>query len=200
MSIATSIVCPHCSAENAAIAQFCESCGKALPSLTTSGPRVVDGASFATTAAGQKLQSDELHKQAKKAAGALLTVAIIQTIICGVLVLVANSNNRLNVMTQNAAFLGIAGGAVIFWALFFWARRQPLPAAIVGLVLYATLVMINVVVSINTASQNADHMPHGGGFGGIGIGWLDIIILAVLGQAISAGSKYRKMMQTNVAA
>ncbi len=189
------ISCPHCSAANVAGSQFCESCGKALPSVFSGGPRVVDGSGFASTAAGQKLQSDELSKQARKASGALLTVAIIQTVMCGIVVMIANSNKRLDFLMQNGAFLGIAGAAGIFWGLYFWARRQPLPAAIVGLVLYVTLVAVNVILS---ARQMAKGGVGNGGFGGVGVGWLDIVIIVVLAQAITAGSKYRKMMQTSM--
>jgi hypothetical protein len=195
MALGSNIICPHCSASNPSNAQFCESCGKALPNLSATGPRIVDGTAFATTTAGQKLQADELNKQAKKAAGALLAVAIIQTIVCGALILIASSNKRMNVMFQNNAFLGIIGSALIFWLLYCWARVQPLPAAIVGLVLYATLVTINVIVSVSRLSTPG--ATGGTGFGGIGIGWLDIVILIVLAKAISAGSKYRKMTQTS---
>ncbi len=187
------MTCPHCSAPNAAGDQFCESCGKALPGASSAGPRIVDEKSFASTAAGQKLQSEDLRKQLKKAANALLAVAIIQTVVCGILVGIASGTNHLDTFLRNGIFLGIAVCAVIFWAVYFWARTQPFPAAIVGLVFYATLLTINVVRSVGQLASG-----HGTGIGGIGIGWLDIVILAVLAQAISAGSKYRKMMQTGI--
>ena len=69
--------CPHCGALNPGGAAFCESCGKALPNLTPTGPRIVSGNQFATSTVGRELQADELHKTAKKASGALLAVAII---------------------------------------------------------------------------------------------------------------------------
>ena len=73
------ITCPHCGAPNPSTGTFCESCGKALPSSVASSPRVTSSAAgFAGTDAGRSLQAAELHKQAKKAAGALLAVAIIQ--------------------------------------------------------------------------------------------------------------------------
>jgi hypothetical protein len=188
---AARVTCPHCSAPNRAGAAFCESCGKALPTAAPSTPRIVTDAQFATTGAGQKLQADELHKTAKKAAGALLAVAIIQTIICAILLAVASANNRVAALMDSALAVSLIGIAVVFWALYIWARRQPLPAAIVGLVLYATLITVNVIVSIGQMSETGQR---GTGFGGIGIGWLDIVILIVLGKAISAGVKHRKLM------
>ena len=190
--------CPHCGAGNQTGSEFCASCGKALPLAMPSGPRVLGAKDLASTAAGQKLQGDELHKTAKKATGALLAVAILQTAGVGLLIfLLQNLPGASRGSLPQAAQILIGaqiGVAVIFWGLWFWARVSPLPAAIVGLVLYATLVTINVVTSVSQMSQN-NGAPGGSGIGGIGIGWLDIIIIAVLVRAISAGAKHRKLMQ-----
>jgi hypothetical protein len=196
MTTGATIACPHCSAANAAGAQFCETCGKALPTMG-GGPRVVTGSAFASTAAGQKLQSEELHKQARKAAGALLAVAIIQTIRVGIIVALASSEAHVSISRLLATniVLSLIAFAVIFWAIYIWALKQPLPAAIVGLILYATLLALNVVTSVGQLSKGNQGS---GQFGGIGIGWIDIVILAVLIRAISAGSQYRKMMQSGV--
>ena len=72
--------CESCGASALPDAQFCEACGMALPSATVTTPRVVDAKGFATTTAGQRLQSEELHKQQKKAAGALLGAACLTTL------------------------------------------------------------------------------------------------------------------------
>ena len=197
MTIASPVTCPHCSAEVEGGAEFCPACGMALPSAVATGPRVLDGKAFATTAAGQRLQSDELHKQQKKAAGALLAVAVIQTLVGGFIVALASQRAGPATVLHSPTVLALGATAVIFWALFVWARFQPLPAAIVGLVLYATLVAINVVSSVGAMSAN--HGRPVNGIGGLGIGWLDIVILVVLGRAISAGTKYRKMMQGGIA-
>src|SRR5947209_2868350 len=107
--------CPHCGAANRVGAQFCESCGKALPAATRTGPRVVGEQDFAATAAGKALQTDELHKQMKKAAGALLAVAIIQTgfgLLLYFLLQTAIKQGRVN----GPVLLGtVFGVAVLFW-------------------------------------------------------------------------------------
>ena len=195
--VAAGMTCPHCSASNPIGGQFCESCGMALPSATPTGPRVVDHKAFATTVVGQQLQSADLHKQQKRASGALLAVAIIQTLVIGFLVFVANQNNRANVLLHNPMILTIGALAVVFWCLFFWARVQPLPAAIVGMVLYATLVVVNVIVSLSNLPPSGG--PPSARSGGLGVSFLDLVILVVLGQAISAGIKYRKMLQGGIA-
>ena len=96
-------------------------------------------------------------------------------------------------MMENPVMLGMIVIAAIFWGLFIWSRKQPLPAAIVGLVLYATLVVVNIVTTISNAASNHGTATQNYGIGNTGIGWIDIVIMAVLVQAISAGLKYRKM-------
>jgi hypothetical protein len=152
------------------------------------GPRIVSGADLASTPAGQKLQADELHKQAKKARGALLAVAIIRTVVIGILYAMANNagaglNEILAILATHIII------AVIFWGLYVWSRYQPLPAAIIGLIAYSTLVVINVVTTIGLPAEARRE-----GFGGIGIGWLDIVIIVILANAITAGTKHRKLV------
>lgn len=197
MTTANTIACPHCGRYNPVPSSFCQYCGKALPAPLPTGPRVVGAGEFAATAAGQKLQADELHKQSKKATGALLAVAIIQTIAGLVFVGLQHFLNNTTTAAAPLNLMVIAISefiiAIIFWGLYFWARKMPLPAAIVGLVIYATLVVINI---ITTAEARASH-PNatGSGIGGIGVGWLDVVIIAILARAISAGMTHRKLLQ-----
>src|SRR5205085_7720892 len=85
----------------------------------------------------------------------------------------------------------IVGGTFI--GLYFWARTAPLPASIVGLVIYITLVVLNVISSISQIRENGGRGT-GTGIGGIGIGWLDLLIMAFLAQGIQAGVKHRKLL------
>jgi hypothetical protein len=198
------VTCPHCSAINCASLQFCEPCGMALPQPNF-GPRIVDDSSFASTTAGQILQSEDLHKQAKRAASALLTVAIIQTVSTGLGILITSSNRRALPVAQNPILLGMAVIAVVFWGLYIWSRFQPLPAAIVGLVLYVTMKVIELVLAIVTGTigrpsgSNGLGNGFGGGYGGTGISWITIVVIVVLSQAISAGLKYRKLQNATTA-
>jgi hypothetical protein len=187
-------LCPHCSAVNTGGGQFCEACGMALPQPYTP-PRIVDSTTFATTVAGQQLQTDEFTKVTKKASTALLWVAVIQSVVGGILLGVFAANGRIDRLLANPLSMAVVVVAAIFWGLYVWSRRQPLPAAIVGLVLYATLVVLNIVNVISQASTSSTQFNRG--IGGTGVGWLDIVIMAVLSQAISAGLKLRKMQATN---
>jgi len=181
------VTCPHCGALTPAGA-FCQACGKALPSAVPTGPRVVSGEQLASTTAGQKLQSDELQKTAKRARGALLAVAIISTLGIGVVYAILKNLAKASDAAILAALSAQIIIAVIFWGLYVWSRHQPLPAAIIGLIAYSTLVIINVVTTLSLARESRT------GFGGIGIGWLDIVIIIILARAISAGAQHRRLV------
>jgi hypothetical protein len=190
---AGAIACPHCGAANAVGAQFCESCGKALPAATRSGPRVVGQNDLASTAAGVALQTDELHTQMKKASGALLAVAIIQTAFGALMYFLmrdAIQRGRVNGPVLLGTIFGIAA---LFWGLFIWARSNPFPAAIVGLVVYITLWVLDMVVAAVQASHsNAPGAAAASPFNGI---VMRLIIIAVLFNAVKAGAKYRQLMR-----
>lgn len=194
MAMATMVMCPHCSAQNPAGVAFCESCGKAMPRGMPGGPRVLAADEVPTSSAATKLVGDELNTQTKSAANALLIVGIIQIVVGGVVtaLLVAASNRssavRLNLPLLLATTIGIG---LIFIGLYFWARRSPLPATVVGLVIYGTLVAINVVSAISNMSERG---PGGNGIGGLGIGWLDIVIIAILARGIGAALRQRRLL------
>lgn len=197
--------CPHCGAINPAGAAFCESCGKALPAAAPTAPRVVTGDTLAYSSAGLTLQADELHKQAKKAATALAVVAVLTTLgaIIFAAILYNTPPERLEELIITPLDVGVnIAVAAIFWVLFVWARKNPLPPAIVGLVLYITLTVVQFImlaIMIREAREAADLAPGeslpGGssampGMGGI---WIRIFIIIMFVQAIQAGVKHRKL-------
>lgn len=185
---ATMMTCPHCGASNPAGSAFCESCGKALPPPIPTGPRVVTGAALPGSAAGHELVTDQLKKQVKRASTTLLVVGILQ-LVCGmsVVALLAQSRGITPAMATVIAVAQLVVGGV-FFGLYFWARHSPLPATIAGLVVYVTLVALNV---FNALTQIGDG-PRSG-FGGIGIGLLDIVIIAFLAQGIQAALKHKRL-------
>lgn len=188
------ITCPHCGAAGPAGALFCESCGKALPSPIPAMPRILSGDELPTSGAATKLVGDELTKQTKSSATMLLVVAIIQLIIGGVMLAVVSNMSRA--MQENVSMpilmASTIGVAIIFLGLYFWARRSPLPATIVGIVVYGTLVALNVVTSLAQLAETG-RPQRGNGIGGLGVGWLDIVILVILSRGISAALKQRKL-------
>ena len=188
------MTCPHCGALTSAGA-YCESCGKALPSAAPMGPRVVGADAMPTSLAGQKLMGDELKKLMNRAAYTLLAVGLLQ-VTCGAVAAAFVSNQQANIPpelmgTLKLLFIVQFLAAGLFVGLFFWARMgAPLAASIVGLVVYATFVGLNIVASVSQFKQAG---RQGTGIGGIGIGWLDIVVIAFLVQGIQAGLKYKKI-------
>lgn len=202
MTLQTSILCPHCGASNLDAGAFCQSCGKALPSAIPGGPRIVSADALPTSAVGQRLVSDELVKTQKRASTALLVVAILTTVGAAIVFAITGAA-RQHLSADLARALQIAVliqslVCVLFWGLWFWSRKAPLPAAIVGLVIYATLIAINVISAMSQLAANPNGPKRG--FGGIGVGILDIIILILLVRGIQAGLKHKRLQQQMQAA
>jgi hypothetical protein len=182
---ATTVTCPHCGASNVAGGKFCESCGKALPDLMPSGPRIVSADALPQTAVGHAMVREELVKTQKKASTALLAVAILQCIGAGIVYLIFQNAPRAQRPPNLELIMAIQGALVlIFFALWAWSLKSPLPASIVGLCLYATLIILNVINAISSGARR-----------GPGVGILDIIIVVVFIQAISASLKHRRLLQ-----
>lgn len=177
------IICPHCQAENPPRAAFCEACGKAVPQ-TTDGLRIVEGKQVAATSSGRAVQADLLHKAARRAVTALIAVGILQ-IGVGILLFLAFRNsphaNAVAAAPTMLAILSVLG--VLFLGLGLWARKNPLPASIVGLVVYCTLVIVGVVFNPATASKSL---------------LINILIILVLVRSVSAGVKYKKIKAQTV--
>ena len=177
--------CPHCGGANGVGLAYCEHCGKALPGVS-SGPRLVEGATVATTATGRQLQSDELGKKARTAAGALLAVAILSTL--GVFLVWAQVQEAIGdpevgglAVTMIAAQAVMAGA---YWGLWFWARSNPLPAAIIGLAIFLALMAVNAIaVGPETLIQGI---------------LIKAIIIVVLVKAIQAGVQHRAVLRDSV--
>ena len=170
--------CPHCGAQNPEGAAFCQECGKALPSATPSAPRVVSGEAMAGTAAGQTVQSDQLRKQAGAAATALFAVAILQALGGILFYYLLKENPQVSPEALQSLLIGNLVLAGIFAALGFWARVSPLPAAIVGLVLFVSVHLVSAIMDPATIVQGI---------------LVKVIVIVALIKAIQAGGKYRQL-------
>lgn len=155
-------------------------------------PRIIAGDALPESAAGQKLVGDELQKQTRRAANTLMWVSILMYAF-GIIIFLVISNARA-VAAENANLLLVMQFviATVFLGLYFWARTSPLPASLVGLVIYCTLIAINVATTMSSMAERRS------GIGGLGIGWLDIVIICLLAQGISAGLKHKKLMEAAV--
>ena len=174
------INCPHCGQVNIDAGAFCAECGKALPSEVPSGPQVVMGNAVASTDAGKSAQAEQLRKQAGGAFGALLAVGIL-TLIGGIIIFALLKNAGGEAARQAPMLLGVnVVLAIIFTGLAIWARANPLPAAVVGLVLFISIHTINAVIDPTSI------------FLGIPV---KVIIIVVLIKAVQSGVKYKQLQE-----
>src|SRR5262249_15579045 len=147
-----------------------------LPEAMSSGPRIIGDRAFATTEVGRESWSGELKNQAKKAATALLVVAVMQAVFALIITVLIPKDSAIRTHLM-AVLFGIAGGFVI---RPLWARKQPLPAAIVGLLLFVTLHTLDAIADPTQLVRGII---------------VKIVIIVVLSKAISAGLQYRKLTQ-----
>lgn len=180
---ANQIACVQCGSRNPAGTAFCTACGRALPGQIPSGPRVVSGLEAPTTELGRGVLSDQLTREMSKACWALLAVAMIQAIlgpwqISTQVNELKRTHPGMIYHIKPVAYLTIFGIATAYWVLFAWALRNPLPAAIVGLVIYITLWVVDVIADPTALAK----------------GWLvKVLVIGALGQAIAAGVRFRKL-------
>lgn len=176
--------CPHCGTPNPVGSTFCGRCGKALPTGDTAGPRIVSAGAQDTTTAGRQLLSDELRKKLNKSSGALLAVAILQAIMGPVMLSMAKSQAERQspgqvFEIQPVAYVIVFGISAAFFGLWFWSRFQPYLAAIIGLVLFISIWLLDVVSDPTAIYKGII---------------LRVIIIGVLVKAIQAGAEYRKLL------
>lgn len=174
--------CPHCQAQSAP-GDFCESCGMALPG-PAQAPRIIADSALAGTAAGAVLQSQALGKQVKKAAQALLVVAVIQSLGAIVFTLMMSHAPAARQAQSLPGLVVLYVIASLFWALYIWACWQPLPAAITGIIFFVSLHLLDAM--INPASLASGII-------------IKVMVIAMFIKAIDAGLKCRKLERMSLA-
>jgi hypothetical protein len=189
-AIPTNVSCPHCGASNPAGAAFCESCGKALPTMGATGPRVVSSDAAPATSVARGLLEDDLKKQMKKASTALLIVAILQAVFGPVALMLMKSKAEQEagpgavMEIEPIMYVIVFGLAIAFFALWLWSRVNPFAAAIVGLVLFVSVHLLDAVADPTQLARGI---------------LVKIIVIAMLVQAIKAGLQYRKLREQQAA-
>jgi hypothetical protein len=139
---------------------------------------------FAQTHAGAELQSDMLQAQARSAAGALLLVAILQVIFGTFIIFLVHGGGQPRLIEPGTSIpilaLSVYGIGAIFFALYFWAKRSPYPAAIVGLLFFITVHLLDALVDPTALVRGI---------------LLKIIFIAILVKAIRAGARHRDLLK-----
>jgi hypothetical protein len=184
----THVTCLHCDtilSNQEKVDGWCETCGKKLPSAVTAtapspwadlprptrGP--LDYPDFRRPPA-----SPARDKARKEAAGILFAIAALQ-LVCGFVLLVVASNEAQGQIPGELMALAVVemlGIAAVFAGLGGWALHQPLPASVVGLILYIGLTLLTLAAN-----------PH---LAGAGLAVKLIFIIALI-KAISASARAR---------
>ena len=172
--------CLYCDAENDAVqsAGFCENCGKRLPPASFANKRREPIVTDRTGALTPEFE----RPPAQQTSAWMLTAALVNLIGCGALVvigplLVAREHLKAEfipeLLTVSVAVLGSFAG------LSWWARRQPLPAVIVAVLVYLGLATVDALLVPGLALLG---LP------------LKIVILALLIQAARVSRKPRRFI------
>jgi hypothetical protein len=125
----------------------------------------------ATTPAGRKLHGYELHSKARQGVGTLALIAILTLI--GTFLDYSQLPPGVSSFTRNLVMSIDVGILAIFVGLAIWASKRPLPAAIIGLVLYVAIHGTLAVLNPSTIAKGI---------------LLKMAIVLALAKAIQAGS------------
>lgn len=137
--------CMSCQTPLEAGAGYCAVCGRAVR-VDCPTPRIVPTQGFAATSAGRAVQVQGLLQHLRNGRATLLVLAIIDALL-GLLILQARSvlrdGSESSLVDALMVMLFVVAGLLLL--LYFWSLRSPLPALIVGLVLYLSGAIANVV-------------------------------------------------------
>jgi len=170
--------CLYCDTENDAVQSvgFCENCGKKLPPASLAHehhpPRLHETPGTA---------APDLERTPRQQASAwLFTAALVNLVGCGALVvggslLVPREHLKAEFIPDLLMVSVVV--LLVFGGLGWWARWQPLPAAVAGVVVYLGLSVVDALMVPALAL--------------LGIP-VKIVILALLIQAIRASRKPRR--------
>lgn len=197
MSDGESIVCSQCGVSISQGEKFCGKCGKPAGENVSSGPVLGEVAS--------KYQKQIHTKKIRSGRGGLLAVSILQ-IIGALGVYFIYSGQISNYQEDGYTEYKLADGktiferellekleqervlvvvivlvaGVIFFGLWLWAKKNPLPATITGLVIFVTLCLADAIVDPTYL------------LGGI---LLKIIVIVVLISGVQSALAYRKLQK-----
>jgi hypothetical protein len=132
---------------------------------------------------GGRHESRAARSALNTASGGLFAVAGLQ-LICGSIVLVAAPQLR-GMANEAILIIGVIvfGTAIVFAGLGVWARYQPLPPAIIGLVLYGLLAVADLFVSVQQGGEAQGYL-------GLVV---KLIIIGVLVNGVSAANRYNRL-------
>jgi hypothetical protein len=170
--------CLYCDAENDAVqsAGYCERCGKKLPPASLAHKRREPALHESPTVAATPVE-----RAPQPASAWLYTAGIVNLLGCGGLVVLGPllvPREQLHAdFIPNLLLVGVVV-LLTFAGLGWWARRQPVLAAVAAIVVYLALVAADALATPGLALVGAP---------------VKIVILALLIQALRVSRKPRRL-------
>jgi hypothetical protein len=171
--------CPGCGAANVEGSQFCRQCGVALPPSAAPGQAPTPRQPSPL----RQLLAEELKRETRKASTALLIVAILQGVFGPLALQLAKSqaerqNPGMEYHIQPIGYVIVFGLAAGFFLLWIWSRFNPLPAAIVGLILFVSVHALDAVGDPSAILRGII---------------MKVVVIVLLIKGIAAGVQHRKL-------
>lgn len=164
------VQCPKCGSTAVRGDDFCGQCGHKLALLARYRLKQ-SGERFST-----RYAKDVYGGNIKSGRTVILVVAIIMLITGFVFLAISDKGSEENTATAVASFII----AVIFLALWIWAKSQPFPASLTAFILYISLIGISAAFDPVTLVQGL---------------LIKIAIVALLLRAITSSYKYKKLIE-----
>jgi hypothetical protein len=165
-SVNSTIKCSLCGTELAEIEIFCSNCG--YPEKGTDS----DKKKFNANQQINEIDYNEAKRKINNAKYILFVIGGLNLILGFVL--------GFKMENSNAVIIESVIIAVIYVGLGFWCNSKPLPAIIAGLILYLTLIILNMIIDPITIIQ--------------GIIWKIVIIGAFI-KGISAAREAQELLK-----
>ncbi len=195
--------CPHCRAEVDPAALYCDACGMAVR-VPHAEPRVVNELrGTAVSVPGRSVQSEFLDKRIRKSFSTLLNLGVC-LILAAVAVELVHSLVKgtprapivgmLSMLLPGsgiAAAVGIPIGSVcgplglFFVGIAIWSRREPLHAALTGVLVYIAFACLEGMLQPMAICQAAI---------------IKIIIVFALASVVAAGFAHRRVTSSQSSA
>lgn len=143
MMNAISPACPHCDAKVSASQNYCEQCGNAVRAPINEIRITRSDSDPAKTSIGAVYQAEGLRSEAVAACNVYGVLAILVAVGLALLLLVGQS--RATDSQSPGLMLQLGVVLTMYVGIWWWSRRSPLPASIVGLIFFSSLVLVQFV-------------------------------------------------------
>lgn len=141
----SAVACERCEAVPEAADVYCRGCGWAIP-FESSGLTMIGKGKLASTPAGRVVQLGEARRLVRTASRSLFAIGILQLAFLALLVVLFYTMSPTASGLSPVPLITMGSLACSFFVLGVWAWRSPLPATIVGLCLYISMWIVDIMI------------------------------------------------------